>query len=111
VKDLGNVHVVVSVDVNETLRFALSDKVQDFHFSGIVSACQGAPPECFSVSDDAKLNKKTPMEEHHSIGVKFWGVSCREVRFCGSFGRKRTKFVGVFVEFLGSFPVNSTFRQ
>ena len=52
---------------------------------------------------DAKLRHKKAGRKQNPVGVKFLGVSCKEVAFLVSFWGKMGKFLGVFGSFLGSF--------
>ena len=67
---------------------------------------------------DAKLRHKKAGRKQNPVGVKFLGVSCKEVAFLGSFLGKMGKFLGVFgsfwefswefLKFLGVFPPRIT---
>ena len=48
---------------------------------------------------DAKLRHKKAGRKQNPVGVKFLGVSCKEVAFLGSFWGKMVKFLGVFGSF------------
>ena len=67
---------------------------------------------------DAKLRHKKAGRKQNPVGVKFLGVSCKEVAFLVSFWGKMGKFLGVFgsfwefswefLKFLGVFPPRIT---